>query len=104
MVSQYYQTRFRLLLGSLIAIAMFWFFGALFDVPMFVRRGVSLLQQPAPAVAIFVIVSGFFASVVIGTVIAGGIRIDAGLATAAVGLAMLSVRGGPIRFSLMYGE
>lgn len=104
MISRYYFTRFLLLLASIAAIAVFWFVGISFDVPMFLRRSVSLLQQPTPGVAILAVIIAFCVSLIIGTVIAGRIRIDAGLATAAVGLAALSIRSGPIRFTLMYGD
>jgi hypothetical protein len=42
------------------------------------------------------------ACALIGSVIAGTIRFEAGLATAAIGLLALSMRGGPIRYTLFY--
>lgn len=104
MLTQYYKTRSLLLLGSIVAVAIFWFASRTFAIPDFPDREVSLLAGNSAAEPLFVVAIAYLVSLVAGTIIAGRVRIDAGLATNSVGLAVLSVVGGPVRFDLMYAE
>jgi hypothetical protein len=101
-ISSYQRARFLLSIASIASFALCWFAGAAFGIPANPKYDVSLLNQPSPAIALFVTLVLTVACALIGSVIAGTIRFEAGLATSAIGLLALSVRGGPIRYTLGY--
>lgn len=96
----YQRARFLLSLAAVIAFLLFWYLGHAFHIPFDRNYDDSLLLQPSAATAFVVVIFGLALSVVIGTVIAGPIRYDAGLCTAGLGLLALSVRGGAMRYVL----
>jgi hypothetical protein len=57
----------------------------------------SLLRQPSPALALAAIAILLALATIVGTVIAGAWRFEAGLCAAASGLAVVSIRSGTVR-------
>ena len=96
----YQRARLLLSLAAVIAFILFWYLGHWFHIPFDLNYDDSLLLQPSAAMAYLIVIVGLGLSVVVGTVIAGPIRYDAGLCTAGLGLLALSVRGGPVRYIL----
>src|SRR5215218_10247643 len=101
-ISSYQRARFLLSLGSIGSFALCWFAGAALGIPAHRGYDVSLLQQPSPALVLFVALVLTIACALLGSIIAGTIRFEAGLATAAIGLLALSLRGGEMRYTLFY--
>ncbi|HEY1686215.1 MAG TPA: hypothetical protein VGG19_15725 [Tepidisphaeraceae bacterium] len=93
----YQRARFLLGLAAVLAFIVFWGLGGLFHVPFMPEYADSILLQPSAAMAFVAVIVGLGLSVVIGTIIAGPVRYDAGLCTAGLGLLALSARGGPVR-------
>ena len=89
------------ILGALVAFALFWLAGHQFKIPTERHFSASLFQQPTAFTTIVVVGIVYAASVVIGSFIAGVIGFDAGLFCASIGLCALSARGGAMRFTLM---
>lgn len=104
MLNSYQRARLLLLTGAVVSFVIFWWAGRLFRIPGYPGHGASLLQQPAPAVDLLVTAVVLLACVLLGTLIAGRIRFDAGLFTAVIGLAALSWRGGMSRYVVMGGD
>lgn len=102
MISSYQRARFLLSVGSIGSFLLCWFAGAAIGIPAHRNFDASLLQQPSPAVALFITLVLAVACALLGSAIAGTIRFEAGLATAAIGFLALSIRGGPMRYTLMY--
>ncbi|MGB7158410.1 MAG: hypothetical protein WBD40_10125 [Tepidisphaeraceae bacterium] len=101
-ISSYQRARFLLTVASLASFALCWFAGAAMGIPAHRDYEVSLLSQPSPAIALFVTLVLTIGCALLGSAIAGTIRYEAGLATAAIGLTALSIRGGPVRYVLFY--
>jgi hypothetical protein len=95
-----YRGRIWLTLAGLLALAVFSFASNAFHIPFHRGYDDSLVHHPSPAVAFLVTAACLFASVVIGTIVAGHIRFDAGLCAACVGLLTFSLRAGPLRYVL----
>jgi hypothetical protein len=100
-MSSYQRARLLLTLGAITCFVLFWLASAAMDVPAYEGFSVSLLTQPSPFLALLLVVVMTMLCVLVGTAIAGTIRFDAGLVTAAIGLTAISMRGGPIRYTLM---
>ena len=96
----YQRARFLLTLSAVIAFIIFWYIGHWFHIPFDRNYEDSLLLQSNAAVDFLLITIGLALSVIVGTVIAGPIRYDAGLCTACLGLLALSCRGGEMRYVL----
>jgi hypothetical protein len=79
---------------------LLWAVGRWFGIPAYPGYDISLAVQPQPALALLITALGLLAATALGTAIAGTVRFDGGLFAAAVGLAALSVRGGPMRYVL----
>lgn len=77
---------------------LFWFAGRWFSIPEHAGYEVSLALQPASASGLLLTGVVLFLATGVATAIAGSVRFDAGLFGAAVGLAALSARGGPMRY------
>ena len=77
---------------------MFWLAGRWFGIPEHPGYEASLALQPGAAADLLLTALVVIVATAIGTAIAGTVRFDAGLFAAAVGLAALSVRGGPMRY------
>ena len=103
-LGHYHRVRLLLLLASLAAIGVFAWAGATFDVPAFTDRSPSLLGQPWPFVAIMITLVATVASVLLGTLLAGTVRFDAGLVAAGIGLGVFAVHGGPMRYAIMHAD
>jgi hypothetical protein len=101
-ISSYQRARFLLTVASVASFALCWLVGAALGIPAHRNFDASLLAQPSPALALFATLVLTVACALIGSVVAGTIRYEAGVATAAIGLLALSIRGGPLRFTLFY--
>ncbi|HEV2292964.1 MAG TPA: hypothetical protein VGR35_03860 [Tepidisphaeraceae bacterium] len=101
-ISSYQRARFLLSVGSIGSFLLCWFTAAAIGIPAHPNFDASLLQQPSPALVLFIALVLTVACALFGSAVAGTIRFEAGLATAAIGLLALSIRGGPIRYTLMY--
>lgn len=64
----------------------------------------SLLAAPDAVTAVLITAIAVAACTALGTVIAGFLRLEVGLFCAAIGLAALAVRGGPMRAVLQYAS
>lgn len=102
MISSYQRARFLLSVGSIAAFLLCWFAGAALGIPAHRNFNASLLEQPSPAVALFVALVLTVACAMLGSAIAGTIRFEAGLATAGIGILALSIRGGSMHYTLVY--
>jgi hypothetical protein len=97
-----YSARDKVLLwlGAIACIAIVLGGAALLDVPAQSGKSASLLQQPNWIIAILGTAVMFVAAVIVGSLVTWRVHPDAGLMCATVGLAVLSVRGGPMRYAL----
>lgn len=89
--------------GALACMLLFWAASRQFGIPATPGYAASLLQQPSPGVAIVITLLTFVACVFVGTTFAARVHRDAGLFCACIGLAVLSARGGPMRYVLFDG-
>jgi hypothetical protein len=96
-LNTYQRNRLLLTLAATVACVMFWFAGAWFGMPEHRGYEASLALQSKPAAHLMLTGIVLCAATAVGTAVAGSIRFDAGLFAAAVGLAALRVRGGPMR-------
>ncbi len=94
-LASYTRARLLLLIGTLISGAMFWWLGDAFHFPA--SLSASLMQQPSigPLLVTFAVV--FFAATLVGTIIAGTVRFDAGILCACLGMTIISIRAGTMR-------
>ena len=98
MLNTYQRNRLLLSLAAAAAFAMFWLAGKWFGIPEHQGYEISLALQRSPGVDFLVVGVVLCAATVVGTVIAGTVRYDAGLFAAAIGLMALSLRGGSLRY------
>lgn len=98
--NSYQRARALLALSAIAAFILFWFTGHFFHIPFEHGYQDSLLWQPGNGIVFLIVAIGLGISVLIGVVVAGSIRFDAGLCTACLGLMALSVRGGGMRYIL----
>jgi len=87
-------------LGAAIAFTAFWISGRVFRIPTYTHFSASLLQQPTAITPLLVTAITLGLSVLIASLIAGKVGFDAGLFCGSIGLCALSIRGGPMRFTL----
>lgn len=92
--------RVLLVLGTLACMLLFWAAARQFGIPAEPGHSASLLQQPNAGVAIIITALAFVASVFVGTTFTASVHRDAGIFCACLGLAVLSARGGPMRYVL----
>ena len=97
-LSSYQRNRLLLSIAAVLACLMFWFAGKWFHIPEHPDYEASLALQPSPVADLLVTGVVLCAATAVGTAVAGSIRFDAGLFAAAIGLAALSSRGGPMRY------
>jgi len=90
-----------LLAGSAVTGSGLWLLSKQLDVPVFPGFGMSILHQPSPFVATFMMLMATALATLVGSLVAGSVRYDAGLWCAAASMIVLSARGGPIRYVLM---
>jgi hypothetical protein len=98
LLSTYQRNRLLLTLAATAGCLLFWFAGAWFRIPRHQGFEMSLALQPSAAADLLLVGVVTLAATAVGTVLAGSIRFDAGLFSAAIGLAALSCRGGPMRY------
>lgn len=102
-MNAYQRARILLLVASVTCGVVFWWMARSFGFPLAPGLCGSLALHPGGAGFFLAVAATFFASVAVGTVLAGVIRFNAGLVAACVGLAALSVRGGDIR-QVLFGS
>lgn len=90
----YQRARVLLTTAGVVCFAMFYMAARLLRVPPAPGQSVSLLQQSGAMLDLVVVLVVLIFSALIGSVIAGSIRRDAGLVAACLGLMAISVRGG----------
>jgi hypothetical protein len=92
----------RLLLwaGALLSILLFYAAGVQFGIPARPGYAASVLQQPHWFFLLPIIAIVFFVSLFLGMLFTGRIHHEGGLFCAAIGLSVLSARGGPMRYVL----
>src|SRR5215208_87650 len=81
-----------------VAVLLFWLAGRYFGIPRHPDFEASLALQPRPAAVLLLTGFVLWICVAVCTAITSRVRLDAGLCTACIGLATLSVRGGPMRY------
>lgn len=96
LLSAYQRTRILLTIGSVACYALFWWLSRQFDVPDEPGYGVSLLLGQSVFGALVMVLAGLVLAVILGTVIAGRVRYDAGLFCAGLGLMAVTIRGGTL--------
>lgn len=101
MPNTYQRGRFFLWCAALLNFIFFWWTGRIFNIPIHPGYEASLLTQPAATTVFLITAIVLAASVLLGTLLAGSFRFDAGLFAATVGLTALSLHGGPITYVLM---
>ncbi len=99
----HHRIRNRLLLtaAGVVSYALFVGTSHLFSIPTHPEYSAALIQQPWPPVVFLVTAIVFVACVVISSLITNIVHYDAGFFCACIGLSALSIRGGPIRYTLM---
>jgi hypothetical protein len=80
------------------AVTLFWFAGRSFGIPRHAGFEASLALQPRPAAVLLLTGFVLWICVAVCTALTARVRLDAGLFSACIGLAALSVRGGPMRY------
>ena len=96
-ISRYYRSRGLFLLAVASCVSMAWFGSRAVGVPWYESFQMSLFQQPSVAWTLGVIAVLTILGTIVGQLIAGGIRVEAGFVAGLLGLLGLSMRGGTIR-------
>ena len=99
-MSSYYRKRLLLLLAVAAACAVMLAVARWARVPYFEHYETAVWVMPGAAGRLAMVVAGFVAATAVASVIAGGVRIEAGFFAGAVGMIALSTRGGPMRYVL----
>jgi hypothetical protein len=99
-----YSTRDRTLLtlGAILCYVLFGIVARLFAIPRYPDFQAAILLQPAPLLVIVLVAATLLAGALLASLVAGKVHFESGLFCAAIGLAALSVRGGPARYAFMY--
>jgi hypothetical protein len=87
-----------LTVACVVSGLLFWLAAEWWQIPPYYAKEPSLIRQPHAAAVLLLVGFVLWIAVAVATVIAGGIRLDAGLFAGAVGLGVLRVRGGPMRY------
>jgi hypothetical protein len=87
-----------LVTGACVVVT--WMAAKLLGWPTFMRQEASVLASAAPMMGIATAVVSLAICIPLGTLLAGRLRFDAGMFTAAIGLAALAARGGPVSGAL----
>jgi hypothetical protein len=90
----------RLSLVMAACVVVTWFAARLLGWPTFLRREASVLASTSPMMGIAAAVVSLGICIPLGTLLAGKLRFDAGMFVAAIGLAALAARGGPVSGAL----
>jgi hypothetical protein len=102
-LSTYYRTRLLVLTAATVCFILFWWAGRAFGIPIHPGYQASLLLQPSPAADLLVVAVLMAACVAVGTILAGSVQRDAGLAAACLGLMAWSFRGGDSERTWFWG-
>ncbi len=103
-LSPHRRAQFFVTLAVLVCVVLFWWTGKLLHIPVHRSYEDSVFQQPHWLLVYLVIAVLFCACVAIGTILAGHAWFYAGLFSAALGLAALSMRGGPSRYVYLWAQ
>lgn len=93
--------RVALVVAAAVDCAIFAFGSRWFGVPVLPGFDGSILEQPNPVVAFLTIAILLMIGLLVGTVLAGAVRFEAGLFAATLGLAAISVRCGTMQSVLL---
>jgi hypothetical protein len=96
MLAPHHRNRLLMLSGIAVCAAIFIGASRLFRVPAAPGFGGSMLGAASPTVSFLVVAAALIVSVMVGTLIAGRVRFDAGLFCAMLGMIALSVRSGTV--------
>jgi hypothetical protein len=101
--SYHHRVRDRILLtvAGTISFVLFLTLSHLFAVPARPGYSASLIQQPWPPLIFVLTAITFMVALVISSLITNVVHYEAGFFCATIGLAALSIRGGPLRYTLM---
>ena len=88
--------RFYLAIVSSGCVGLFYTVARLLAWPHYLKYEASLLASSSPAAAIGAVVVGMLLALVLGTLLLGKLRYEAGLFAACIGLAALANRGGTV--------
>ena len=100
MIGQYHLKRALLALAVLASGLVVLLFARLFSIPTHPGFEASLLEQRAAVVSVLAVGVALVIATAAGSLIAGRVRYEAGFFAAAAGLAVLSFRGGTMRYVL----
>lgn len=100
MNTRYHLNRILLAVATAAAFALFWFVGSKFNIPIARGYNASLFGQPSAITTMLIVCITALISIVLCTLVAGSVRTDAGLFCTALGMMALSIRGGPMRYTL----
>ncbi len=100
MLTRYQRNRLLLLASITASCAIFWLAGRLFGIPRHPGYEASLALQPSAMLDMLLTGIVLLVCTGLSTAITGRVRHEAGLFAALIGLAALSVRGGPMRYVL----
>ena len=90
-----------LLVGIVLSLVVFWYGGKWFGIPADYGHDASLLRQAGRGSVMLVVGALIFITTLIGTLVVGRVRADAGVFCAALGLMALSLRGGSVFYSIV---
>ncbi len=93
--------RVALLVAVAVDCAIFGLGSRWFGVPVLPGFDGSILEQPHPVAAFFIIAVLLLIALLVGTVLAGAVRFEAGLFAATLGLAAISERCGTMQSVLL---
>ena len=92
------RSRWLLAVACAVSLLLFWLAGRWFGIPRSPGFEASLALQPRPAAVLVLVGMVLWIAVAVCTAITSRVRLDAGLFSACIGLAALSIRGGPMRY------
>lgn len=101
MLSAYQRSRVLMTLAVVICFGMFWYLGKRVPIPGMRGFGGSLLLDRQPLLEVAGTWVALGVSVIVGTLIVGRIRVEAGLFAACLGLSALSIRAGSVQSVVM---
>ncbi len=100
LLSSYNKARSLLFIAALVCFLLFWFAAGLLGVPRYPGYEASLLLFN-PLSGMLLVLVGMVIAALIGSLIAGTIRFDAGIVAATLGVMAISVRGGRMESILL---
>jgi hypothetical protein len=96
MLAPHHRNRLLMLTGITVCAAVFVGASKLFHVPATPGFSASILGAPSPTVSFLVVAAALLVCVLVGTLITGRVRFDAGLFCAVLGMLALSLRSGTV--------